>query len=122
MKKAVIICLVAALTMPLYYTHVAAESQGTPDKNMMLASEESGSTGEHLFKNNCAVCHRDGGNVINPEKTLHKEDLDESGIKTPEDIVKIMRNPGPGMRKFSEMDISDEDAKKIAEYVLETFK
>lgn len=121
MKKIVITCFVAALTVFLYYTHVTAESHSSPEKSMMKESAESGSTGAHLFKNNCAICHRDGGNVINPEKTLHKEDRDEFGIKTPEDIVKIMRNPGPGMRKFNEMDISNEDAKKIAEYIFETF-
>jgi cytochrome c6 len=122
MRKIVIPCIIAVLAVFLYSIHVAAESHSSPDSHMMMASDESGSTGEHLFKNNCAVCHRDGGNVINPEKTLHKEDLDEFGVKTPEDIVNIMRNPGPGMRKFSEMDISNEDAKKIAEYVLKTFK
>ncbi len=83
--------------------------------------KRQGPTGEELFLQNCSVCHRGGGNILNPEKTLRKEDLDEYGIKTPEDIIRIMRNPGPGMRAFDRAYISDKDAEKIAEYILKTF-
>ena len=54
--------------------------------------------------------------------TLHKKSLAEHGITKPEDIVKTMRNPGPGMTKFDKKIIPDEEAKKIAKYILETFK
>jgi len=82
---------------------------------------EKESKGEELFKFNCTVCHPNGENVINKEKTLRKADLDKNGIKTPDDIVKLMRDPGPGMRKFDENTISDKDAHEIAEYVLKAF-
>ena len=81
-----------------------------------------GSSGEVEFKQHCAVCHPDGGNIINPQKTLHRKNLKASNIKTPEDIIAKMRNPGPGMTKFDEKTIPDEEARKIAEYILETFK
>ncbi len=80
------------------------------------------SPGEEGFKNHCAVCHPDGGNVVNSQKTLHKKDLDANNVKTPDGIVKLMRNPGPGMPKFDEKAIPDKEAKEIAEYVLKTFK
>jgi cytochrome c6 len=80
------------------------------------------STGETLFKQHCAVCHVDGGNLITPQKTLHKKDRDKNNIKTAEDIIKNMRNPGPGMTQFSEKTIPEKDAKAIAEYILKTFK
>ncbi len=54
-------------------------------------------SGEALFKKNCAVCHVDGGNIINPQKTLHKKDRDANDIKTADDIINKMRHPGPGM-------------------------
>jgi len=79
-------------------------------------------TGEALFKQHCAACHVDGGNLIAPRKTLHKKDLDTNTIKTAEAIIKTMRNPGPGMTKFNEKTISEKDAKAIAEYILTTFK
>jgi cytochrome c6 len=79
-------------------------------------------TGEELFKQNCAVCHPDGGNIINPEFTLRKKDRDAHGVKNVSDIISRMRNPGPGMTKFDTKTISDADAKKIAEYILKTFK
>jgi len=81
-----------------------------------------GMSGEAEFKEHCAVCHPDGGNIINPQKTLHKKNLEANNIKKPEDIIKIMRNPGPGMTPFDEKTIPDKDAQKIAEYILKTFK
>ncbi len=77
--------------------------------------------GEALFKQNCAVCHVDGGNIVNPQKALHKKDREAHNIKKAEDIVKIMRNPGPGMTKFDEKTVSDKQAHEIAEYILKTF-
>lgn len=83
----------------------------------------AGLTGEQLFKQHCAVCHPDGGNTINPQKTLSAKGMAErSKITKPEDIVRVMRNPGPGMNKFDQATIPDSDAQKIGEYVLATFK
>ena len=79
-------------------------------------------SGEAMFNEHCAMCHPDGGNIITPGKTLLKKDLAANSIKTPEDIVKIMRNPGPGMTKFDVKTILDKDAKDIAEYVIKKFK
>ncbi len=78
-------------------------------------------SGEALFKQNCAVCHVDGGNIVNPQKTLHKKDREAHNTKKAEDIVKIMRNPGPGMTKFDEKTIPEKQAREIAEYILKTF-
>ena len=78
-------------------------------------------TGEALFKQNCSVCHVDGGNIVNVQKPLHKKEREANGIKTAADIIKLMRNPGPGMTKFDEKTIPNNDAHKIAEYVLKTF-
>jgi cytochrome c6 len=79
-------------------------------------------SGEELFKQHCAVCHPDGGNIIDPEDTLHKKDLKTHKITKPADIIKIIRNPGPGMTKFDKKTIPDKDAQKIAEYILKIFK
>ena len=78
--------------------------------------------GAKEFKEHCAVCHPDGGNIVNPKKTLSKKDREANGIKTVKDIIKNMRNPGPGMTKFDEKTISDKEAKAIADYILKTFK
>ena len=80
------------------------------------------SKGEALFKQHCAVCHPDGGNIVNPAKTLHKKDREANGVKTAKDIMGKMRKPGPGMTMFDVKTISNKDAKEIAEYVLKTFK
>lgn len=81
----------------------------------------SKNAGETKFKEQCAVCHPGGGNIINPKKTLHKKDRTANNIKTEADIIKKMRNPGPGMVTFDEKTVSDKDAHAIASYILKTF-
>lgn len=90
--------------------------------NNPAAAEEKGTSGAAGFKEHCAVCHSNGGNIINPKKTLHKADREANNVKTAADIIGKMRNPGPGMTKFDEKTIPDSEAKKIADYILKTFK
>jgi cytochrome c6 len=113
--KQIVAALMSVACIFLLITIVSSEE--SPKK-----SAEESKAAEELFKHNCAVCHPDGENVINKDKTLHKKDLDEHGIKKPADIVKLMRNPGPGMKRFDEKTISDKDAIEIAKYILKTFK
>ncbi len=78
--------------------------------------------GKKEFEEHCAVCHKDGGNIVNPAKTLKKADREANGVKKWQDIVGKMRNPGPGMTKFDKKVVSDKEAKAIAEYIIKTFK
>ena len=79
-------------------------------------------SGESAFNQYCMTCHPGGGNIFDPAKTLHKKDLEANNIKSPGDIVKLIRNPGPQMTSFDKNVIPDNLAKQIAEYVLSTFK
>ena len=78
--------------------------------------------GEAIFKEKCAVCHPDGGNIMKADKSLKKADLAKYRIKSEADLVKYLRNPGPGMTKFDAKTLPDKDAKEVAEYILKTFK
>lgn len=78
--------------------------------------------GKQGFEKNCAVCHKDGGNAVNPSKTLSKKDREANGIKNAKDIIAKIRKPGPGMTAFDTKTISDKEAKMIAIYILNTFK
>jgi cytochrome c6 len=89
-----------------------------PPVPMSSASEKKG---EALFKQHCVACHPDGGNIVNPKKTLRKADLHKNGIKSKNDIIRTMRNPGPGMLKFDKATVSDHDAEEIAEFILKTY-
>jgi cytochrome c6 len=80
------------------------------------------SRGEELFMKHCSKCHTNGGNVVTVTKTLNLKDREANKVKTEEDIIKLMRNPGPGMVKFGEKVISEKDAKAIAAYIIKTFK
>lgn len=78
--------------------------------------------GETEFREHCAECHADGGNIINAAKTLSKADREKNGIKSTDDIIKIMRNPGEGMTLFDEKTVPQTTAEKIAGYIITTFK
>ncbi|HWR59391.1 MAG TPA: c-type cytochrome [Thermodesulfovibrionales bacterium] len=78
--------------------------------------------GGNLFKKHCVACHPEGGNIIKPEKSLRKKDREANKVMVADDIIKLMRNPGPGMVKFGEKVIPEKEAKAIADYILKTFK
>ncbi len=107
MEKLKIIVCTAALLSPLC---------------LLGCSPRSGMSSEEIFAQHCAGCHPEGGNTVNPRKSLHKKDLEVGNIRTPGDIVSRMRNPGVGMPRFGRNVITDRDAKKVAEYILSTFK
>lgn len=87
----------------------------------MAAEAQPVTPGEEAFLSNCAVCHANGENLITPSKSLHKKSLAANGIRTADDIVKKMRDPGPGMTKFDAEMIPDKMARQIAEYILKKF-
>ena len=74
------------------------------------------------FKEHCAACHANGGNIIKADKTLSRRDREKHGIKTANDVIKIMRKPGKGMTVFDKKTLSDKEAKAIADYIMKTFK
>jgi len=88
----------------------------------VLIAEAQENIGENLFNEHCVVCHPGGGNITNPTKTLHSSDLKANNVIKPKDIIAIMRNPEIGMPKFDNEKIPDNFAKKLAEYILKTFK
>ncbi|SNB46935.1 c-type cytochrome [Geobacter sp. DSM 9736] len=87
-----------------------------------LAAPDSKNDGKALFEQHCQACHAGGGNTMNPAKTLKKKELQANGIKTRDDIIKVVRNPGPGMTPFDQNTLSDQQAGAIADYVLKSFK
>ena len=78
--------------------------------------------GRALFEKHCAPCRPSGGNIFNPRKTLQKGDMDANNITTAWDILKVMRNPGPGMPKFGRKAMPEKDARLIADYILLEFR
>jgi cytochrome c6 len=83
---------------------------------------ESGQSGQELFMIHCSGCHPNGGNVVYPQKTLDRMTLAANGITTPAGIVAKMRHPDAGMKQFDREAISDDDAGKVAKYILAAFK
>lgn len=102
---------VVTLVLSVFFVFCFLQLSGAKDK-----------TGKELFEQHCSPCHPNGSNIINPDYTLHKKDRDKHGVKTAADIMGKMRNPGPGMTQFSKQMVSDKDARKIANYIMKTFK
>ena len=112
--------LAFVIAMIFLCVFVAGGAFATDETNEKKAMKKI--SGEAEFKEHCAVCHPDGGNVVTSEKTLQKKDLDANGVRKPADIINKMRNPGPGMTKFDKTMVSDKEARAIADYILKTFK
>lgn len=110
MKKIALLFLFFAVAYS--FTAAGVSAKGT--------SKES--RGEGLFMKHCSKCHPSGGNVVTVTKSLNPQDRGANNVKTEKDIIRLMRNPGPGMVKFGKEVISEKDAKAIAEYILKTFK
>ena len=87
-----------------------------------VVAAETTIDGKEAFEANCGGCHLNGGNMLNPTKTLMKMSREANGVRTARDIVRKMRKPGPGMRAFTKEDIPDRTARAIADYIIATFK
>lgn len=91
---------------------------GMMDHKSMAAATDNGAV---LFQQHCAVCHPGGSNIITPEKTLDRQTLEKNGITSVQDIIAILRNPGPGMTTFGPDVLSDKEAGQVAEHILATY-
>ena len=82
-----------------------------------LGALEAGS-GEILFKNHCAGCHVNGGNIIRRSKNLKIASLKRNGIDNPEIIAKIARQ-GIGIMSGYEDKLGDNGDQIVANWVWE---
>ncbi len=95
---------------------------GCKEASRPVGVQSGGGDGEALFLRNCSPCHPNGSNILFPQKNLQRMTLAANGITTPDHIIAKMRHPGPRMRRFDKGDLSDAEARKIAEYILATFR
>nr|YP_010338742.1 cytochrome c553 [Glaucosphaera vacuolata]UNJ18692.1 cytochrome c553 [Glaucosphaera vacuolata] len=73
--------------------------------------------GAQIFSANCSACHAGGNNVINPERTLKKEALEQYGMKSVEAITNQVTNGKNAMPAFGGR-LSSSDIEDVANYVL----
>ncbi len=71
----------------LFAVSAAAASADTPKGAKIDGKKE--------FMEHCNACHANGGNIINPKKTLKKADREANGIKKPADIAEARPQPRP---------------------------
>lgn len=76
--------------------------------------------GATIFAGNCAACHAGGNNVIQTEKTLRKEALDQylEGGRKESSVVYQVTNGKNAMPAFGGR-LSDEEIGDVAAYVID---
>jgi len=74
--------------------------------------------GQSLFKNNCAGCHINGGNIIRRSKNLKISSLKRNKIDNPEAIAMIARQ-GVGIMSGYEDKLGDNGDQIVANWVWE---
>ncbi len=73
--------------------------------------------GEKIFTSTCVGCHNKGLNVISPEKTLKKSDLEKNGKYSEKAIIDQVTNGKSPMPAFGKI-LSASDIENVAAFVL----
>jgi cytochrome c6 len=74
-------------------------------------------TGEKAFNSICVHCHAKGGNMLAPDKTLHKADLEKNGMNNSAAIVQQITKGKNNMPAFASS-FNAQEIEAIAAYVL----
>jgi len=74
--------------------------------------------GKNLFKNHCAGCHINGGNIIRRSKNLKISALKHNGLDSTEAIAKIARE-GIGIMDGYKDKLGENGDQVLADWVLE---
>ena len=77
--------------------------------------------GAKLFSSNCGMCHANGGNIANAEKTLKKDSLEKSKMLSAAAIVAQVTKGSGGMPGFDKK-LTAAEIENVAAYVLEQAK
>lgn len=73
--------------------------------------------GATVFSANCAACHAGGRNLVNPTKTLSKEDLEKYGMNSADAIITQVTNGKASMPSFKGR-LKPDQIENVAAYVL----
>ncbi|MEM1280354.1 MAG: c-type cytochrome, partial [Cyanobacteria bacterium P01_H01_bin.152] len=74
--------------------------------------------GPQIFNANCAACHANGLNAVNPTKTLRKSDLDKYAMASLEAIQTQVMNGKNAMPAFRGR-LKPNEIESVAAYVLD---
>jgi cytochrome c6 len=74
-----------------------------------------------VFEKYCSSCHSNGGNIMNPEKTLSQDHLTKNGVDNVGSISTLVTTGKAPMPAFGKQ-LSDEEVAEVAKYVLDQAK
>jgi cytochrome c6 len=85
-----------------------------PTLNSFATNREKG---KNLFNQNCIACHKQGTNLIIPEKNLKKNILEANGMYNEQAIIYQIINGKNGMPAFGGR-LTESEIEDIANYVI----
>lgn len=74
--------------------------------------------GASIFKANCAQCHLGGKNLVQPNKSLKKADLEKYGFNSPDAVIAQVTNGKGAMPAFKSR-LKPAQIEDVATYVLD---
>lgn len=77
--------------------------------------------GKQLFDQHCNICHRNGSNIILPEKNLIEASLLTNGMNSLDSMIYQITNGKNGMPAFGGR-VTEKEIEQIAKYVLRESK
>jgi len=80
----------------------------------MTQGKTGPASGEQVFKEQCSSCHAGGGNIVNPKMPLKGS----PPLKTFAAFLSWIRKPVQPMPPFPPSKISDAQARKLYDYIL----
>jgi cytochrome c6 len=86
--------------------------------NQEIANAKNIEVGKQIFFSNCNVCHKNGNNLIIPEKNLKKESLEINGMNNVNAIIYQITNGKNTMPAFGSR-LTEQEIEQVANYVLE---
>ncbi len=85
---------------------------------MAVTANISNVSANDVFAKYCSSCHKDGGNIMNPKKTLSKDHLAANKVDNIGSISALITSGKPPMPAFGK-DLSDKEIADVAKYVLD---
>lgn len=87
--------------------------------SLQAGESSSADKGKTIFEGRtCADCHKDGGNLLKPNKPLKGASFDKK-FKDDAKLIQAIRKgvPGSSMRGFGVAEISDSEIKDLIAYI-----
>ena len=94
---------------------------------LLFAASVSAEDGKAVFDSNCIACHINGGNIVDPTKTLSKKHLEKlvdeggkyQGVPLADAVYKLLKEGVKGTAMMSFERLGEDKIKAVRDYVIQ---